>query len=338
MPRSIKKILLWIAKRLGGEVRDVRTGQKLGRALCLTGPWGIWMIGLPHAVRMMFLPEKTTRYTQHRIGFSTHEEPDYPTLRDRGDARADSLLWAILVHQQPGTIQDLLSYWKALGYPLERMLLVHAGNEEDFKALDVPNKVFVPDKEIRTIHHPLERQSYHGVFREVSAWMRGRDFSAVALVEYDHLPLVPDWGEKLCGVMELEQADVLCHHLTRVDDTNASHYLYHLQDPRFRELWKGVSVREEKGVFLDAVMTGSLWKRAAFEAVAVRREPFPVYLELYLPSLAHHLGYRVRRCSGQDAFVQVIPMEEPFSKSWVGRGAWSLHQVKSLAVFSGKSR
>jgi hypothetical protein len=334
----VKKLLRRLSARLGREIIDERTGGSLGRAFCLATPWGVWMIGLPDAVRMVFLPEKTTRYTKHRIGFATHEVPDYESLGDWGVVHADSLLWVVLVHQQPGPVRELLGYWRSLGYPAERILLAHAGREEDFRTLDVPNKVFVRDQEIRTIHHPLQRQSYHGVFREVSAWMKGRDFSGVALVEYDHLPLVPDWGEKMCDLMEHESADVLCHHLTRVDDTNSPHYLHHLQDPCFREIWKPFSQREQKGVFLNAVMTGSLWKRSAFEAVAVRREPFPVYLELYLPSLAHHLGCRVRRSSRQDEFVQVIPLQEPFSKSWIAKGAWSIHQVKSLTGFSGNSR
>ncbi|MCE9587679.1 MAG: hypothetical protein K8R57_05130 [Verrucomicrobia bacterium] len=334
----LKRLLLAMARLIGAEVTDERTGGKLGRALCLAGPWGIWMIGLPHAVRMMFIPEKTTLYTRHRIGFATHEEPDYASLHEGGDVRSDSLLWAIIVHQQPEQIEALLGYWESLGYSRDRMLIVHAGKKADFEAMDIPNKVFVEDAEIRTTHHPLERQSYHGVFREVTAWMSGKDFGAVVLVEYDHLPLVPDWGEKLCGLMERERADVLCHHLTRVDDTNASHYLYHLQDRRFRNLWKNLSLREEKAVFFNAIMTGSVWRRDAFEAVAAHQEPFPVYLELYLPSLAHHLGYRVRGHGDQDPFIQVVPREDPFSDRWVQEGAWSLHQVKSLVGFSGKSR
>lgn len=334
----LKRLLLGMARLMGAEVTDERTGGKLGKALCLAGPWGVWMIGLPHAVRMMFLPEKTTFYTKQRVGFATHEEPDYASLHEGGDVRSDSLLWAIMVHQQPEQIEALLGYWESLGYSRGRMLFVHAGNKGDFEALDIPNKVFVEDAEIRTTQHPLQRQSYYGVFREVSSWMQGKNFSAVSLVEYDHLPIIPDWAEKLCGLMDLEKADMLCHHLTRVDGTNASHYLYHLQDRRFRDLWKNLSVREEKAVFFDAIMTGSVWRREPFEEVAARQEPFPVYLELYLPSLAHHLGYRVRGHGDQGRFVQVVPIGDPFSPRWVQEGAWSLHQVKSLVGFSGKSR
>jgi hypothetical protein len=115
-----------------------------------------------------------------------------------------------------------------------------------------------------------------------------------------------------------------------VDGTNASHYLYHLGDPGFREIWKKMSRREEKSVFLDAVMTGSFWRRGAFEAVAATPESMPVYLELYLPSLAHHLGFRVRNHGEQDNYVQVVPMDDPFAPHWKSGGAWSLHQVKSL--------
>ena len=338
MSRSLKKILRWIAERLGSEVIDERTGKSMGRALCLAGPWGVWMIGLPHAVRMVFLPEETTRYTKHRVGFATHEQPDYPSLHDCGSVSPDSILWAILVHQSPECVGELLGYWKTLGYSPENILLVHAGKKGDFEGIDVPNKVFVEDMGIRTVRHPLEKQSYHGVFREVASWLRGKNVSAVALVEYDHLPLVPDWGEKLCSLMQKTRADVLCHHLTRVDGTNASHYLYHRYDQRFAQLWKDVSRREERGLFLNGIMTGSFWKRAAFDAVAAHPEPFPVYLELYLPSLAHHLGYRVRGLEEQDQFVQVVPMENPFSDGWLKDGAWSLHQVKSLAGFALKDQ
>lgn len=339
MHRALKKILLWIASRLGAEIVDVRTGKSLGKALCLAGPRGIRMIGLPHAVRMVFLPEDTTRYTNHRVGFATHPEPDYPSFHSGDEMRmqesAGPILWVILVHQNPEKVHALQGYWKSLGYSDGRTLFVHAGKRSDFESLQVPNKVFVQDEWIRTARHPLEKQSYAGVFREVSSWMKGRDFEYVALVEYDHVPLIADWGDKLRALMGVERADVLCHHLTRVDGTNASHYLYHQHDPRFSTLFDGFSVREDRGVVFNAIMTGSFWRRVAFDAVAAIPEAFPVYLELYLPTVAHHLGYRVRGFGDQDRYVQVVAMEDPFSEKWVDQGAWSLHQVKSLAGFPG---
>ena len=289
------------------------------------------MVGLPHAVRPVFLPEATTRYTRQKIGFQKHEMPDYASLQSKnGNVTPEKLLWAVLVHQTPVEVANLQHYWKRLGFPTETILFVHAGNRDDFDKLEVANKVFVPDKEIRTVHHPIEKQSYGGAFREIAAWLEGSEFDAVALVEYDHLPLVPKWGKRMCARLEEEQADVLFHHLCRVDGTNAAHYLYHLGVEGFQDLWRPLSRREEKTVFLNAIVTGSLWRRTAFEAVAARPEPFPVYLELYLPSLAHHLGFRVRGHGEQDQFVQVVPIQDPFSQRWIKAGAWSLHQVKSL--------
>lgn len=334
----LKRFLLWLSRRLGRELSDQRTGLPLGRALCLPGRRGIAMVGLPHAVRAIFLPESTTRYTKQRIGFQKHETPDYPALQGKNAiVKAEKLLWVVLVHQTPGEVARLQHYWETLGFSSGGILFVHAGRREDFEGLQIPNKVFVSDKEIRTVHHPIEKQSYGGVLREVTTWMQGREFETVALVEYDHLPLVPEWGERMCAKLEEEQADVLFHHLCRVDGTNAAHYLYHLEVDGFEDLWRPMSCREEKTVFLNAIVTGSLWRRAAFEAVAARPEPLPVYLELYLPSLAHHLGFRVRDHGEQDQFVQVVPIQDPFSPHWIKEGAWSLHQVKSLAGFTTAS-
>ena len=337
MRAPLKKTALWLLRLLGREFRDERTGHSLGRACVLPSPMDPSVVGLPHAVRPVFLPERTTKYTRHRLGFATHEEPDYPSRHEAaGTVDPDRLLWAILVHQSPAEVTGLLRYWEKLGYSQDRILFVHAGKRDDFEALSALNKVFVEDREIRTTFHPMEKQSYGGALREIAGWLtteRGSRFEAVALVEYDHLPLIPDWGTRLCAGLEEEQADLLCHHLVRVDGTNASHYLYHLSDARFEDLWKGFSLREEKKLFLNAIMTGSVWRRVTLEAVAARKESFPVYLELYLPSLAHHLGFRVRGHGEQDRFVQVVPMAEPFSPKWRESGAWSLHQVKSVSSF-----
>ena len=332
MTAQLKKFTLWLACLLGREFRDERTGASLGRAFALMTPGGATFVGLPHAVRPVFLSETGTKYTKHRIGFQRHAHPDYPSLQPESrHISPGKILWAILVHQTPGEVSALLRHWESLGYSAAHMLFVHAGAREDFDALIVPNKIFVADQAIRTTFHPMEKQSYGGALREIAAWLGGRDCEAVALVEYDHLPLIADGGSRLCELLDAERADLLCHHLMRVDGTNASHYLHHLSDRRFAELWQVISMREDKEVFLNAVMTGSFWRRGAFEAVAAQGQPFPVYLELYLPSLAHHLGFRVRNYGFQDRFVQVIPMEQPFSPKWQAEGAWSLHQVKNLS-------
>jgi hypothetical protein len=53
--------------------------------------------------------------------------------------------------------------------------------------------------------------------------------------------------------------------------------------------------------------SGSFWKQDAFEAVAEVEETFPIYLEIYLPTLAHHLGFRLRDLSDPIDFVRRNP-------------------------------
>ena len=47
--------------------------------------------------------------------------------------------------------------------------------------------------------------------------------------------------------------------------------------------------------------SGSFWKKEAFLRMAEFEEPFPIYLEIYLPTVVHHLGFRVRDFRQQDS-------------------------------------
>jgi hypothetical protein len=78
--------------------------------------------------------------------------------------------------------------------------------------------------------------------------------------------------------------------------------------------------------------TGSFWTREAFCAVAATEEPFPIYLELYLPTLAHHLGFRVRDFTEQNRFVRITKDETESIEQARAEGAWTLHPVKRLWI------
>jgi hypothetical protein len=75
--------------------------------------------------------------------------------------------------------------------------------------------------------------------------------------------------------------------------------------------------------------TGSFWTRDAFLAVARQEETVPVYLEIYLPTVAHHLGFRIRDFADQSRFVLGegdLAAEIPRARA---EGAWTLHPVKT---------
>src|SRR5205807_8230216 len=100
--------------------------------------------------------------------------------------------------------------------------------------------------------------------------------------------------------------------------------------PEFRSYWHSISCREDSEVVLSFFGSGSFWTREAFSAVAAMREPFPIYMEIYLPTLAHHLGFRVRDFGEQNRFVGVLEDETDRIEQSRQEGAWTLHPVKRL--------
>ena len=238
------------------------------------------------------------------------------------------VLSLLLAHQSPEIVAKVLKCWSGSAAESD-ILVAYGGDESAFAAVVAPNKIFVPDPRLRTTDHPRERQSYGKVFAAASEWLRGRDFTHIFFAEFDHLPLVPDLASRLLERMREEKADMLGHGVRRVDDTSWHHYLYHAQDPRFHAYWQAISHRAERRVVLAMLGTGSFWTREAFDAVAAANEPFPMYLEIVLPTLAHHLGFRVRDLREQNRFVRNLGdmiTEIPQARS---AGAWTIHPVKS---------
>ena len=197
----------------------------------------------------------------------------------------------LLTHQAPDAVARMLNWWRG-HCPADDVLVVYNGAPETFAQIAHPQKVRVDDPRLSTRDHQRERQSYGAVWREASRWLaeHGGDFTHVHFAEYDHLPLVEGFNALQLARLEAERADVLGFQLARVDGTNQPHYLYHLPQPGFLEHWARISVRREPGAVLSMFGSGSFWTRAAFDAVAGVVEPVPIYLEISIPSTAHHLG------------------------------------------------
>ena len=226
-------------------------------------------------------------------------------------------------------MRRVVDWWKHF-VPEEDVLVAHGGAPEAFERLDLEERVFVADPALRTRDHPLDRQSYTAVFQAAARWMEGRDFTHVYFAEFDHLPLTGQIHERLLETSAVEGADVLFHHLQRVDGTNHPHYLYECSQPEFHSFWEKVSVRRDPRTVLTMIAPGSFWTRAAFDAVAAREEPFRIYLEIYLPTLAHHLGFRVRDLTSQNRWIHVHGDRGAEIQTAVAAGAWALHPVKAI--------
>ena len=239
------------------------------------------------------------------------------------------VLNVLLTHQGAAQVDRMLAWWRDYALP-DDVLLAFNGRPETFESLRHPHKVRVEDPRLVTVRHSRERQSYTGVLKAAARWLAGRDFTHVHFAEYDHVPLVPDLNARQLARLERERADVLAFQLLRCDGANWAHYLYHASLPGWAEHWASLSVRADQGVVLSMLGSGSFWTREAFDAVTARDEPFPIYLELYLPTLAHHLGYRLRDWQEQNKHVSAFGEFAGRIEEARRQGAWTLHPAKTL--------
>lgn len=241
------------------------------------------------------------------------------------------VLTLLLSHQEAAALESVLALWKRVTRR-GNLLLAYGGSAENFTRITHEPKLFVEDPRLRTSDHQREYQSYTAVVRQAAGWIQRRsDFGYVHFVEFDQVPLVADLSERMVAEIETQDADLLAHHLRRVDGTSHPHYLYHARYREFHRWLENVSVRANKTLVLSMMGTGSFWKRASFMAVAACEEPHPIYFELYLPTLAHHLGFRVRPWEAQSAFISNVPMTNLTLEHARESGAWTVHPVKDLS-------
>lgn len=220
------------------------------------------------------------------------------------------------------------------GVPLLDQVILHGGDATDCDQVPHDAKIFCgDDPRLRTRDHQRDKQGYGGVMRRLRDWLSVHrpDWEHVHLAEYDQIPVRRDLGALLLQALQAESADLLGYRMLRVDGTSHPHFLYHSTDPRFLPYFSQISRRREKDVILSMFGSGSLWTRAAFEAVAAQEEPFPIYLEIALPSLAHHLGYRVRRFPpAAEAWIANLGNRVDEIAAARAAGGWSIHPVKTL--------
>jgi hypothetical protein len=201
----------------------------------------------------------------------------------------------ILTHQPPPCVARMLAWWERF-VPREDVLIAFGGSQKDFAGIEHAQKFFAEDPRLRTRDHQREMQSYTEVF------------------------------------LAAENADVIGCRMLRVDGTNHPHFLQHAALAGFAEFWNRITRRDDASVVLSMFVVSSVWTRAAFNAVAAVAEPFPMFLELWLPTLAHHLGFRLRGLPDQDPFISNLGDMTSLVKTDASRrlGAWAAHPVKRM--------
>ena len=235
----------------------------------------------------------------------------------------------LLTHQTPECVERMLRYWDRIT-PRHAVFVAFGGSKEDFASLTHPHRAFIDSPRLKTRDHQREKQSYAPVFQAASEWLKSQDCRFVNFMEYDHVPLVKDFHQRMISFIDKEKCGLAGFHVAQIDGSSNVHYLNHIADPFFLRFWEKVSIRPDKRVVLTMFGSGSFWRKDTFEDVANLTEEIPIYLELFQPTAAHHLGFRVRSFREQSRFVLNVGEFEDQLDSLRTQGAWSAHPVKKL--------
>ncbi len=220
--------------------------------------------------------------------------------------------------------------WWASYIDREAILVVYGGRRADFEALTHPHATFVDDARFLTPDDQRDKQSHGAVIGAAARWLASTDFEHLLYTEYDQVPVAADLIARYERRLADEDADLLGLHLRRVDATSYPDFLYHADDPAFRHHWLRTSVRAEKDVVLSMLSTGSFWRRECLEAVAANADAVAAYTELFVPTCAHHLGFRVRGLADQGRWNTPLGGRGAELAAAAAAGAWTVHPVKTL--------
>ena len=218
------------------------------------------------------------------------------------------MLTVLLTHLPRARVESQLAWMRATA-PAARFVAVHGGRRADFDGLGPDDAVFVDDPTLRGPHFD---KSLNETLRTVHArWVRDDPaVDLVYLVEYDHLILRPDFEEALREVVERTGAGLVAKNATRRNDTNWSHFVKVRDDRRLNDYIAGITTRDDPLVRWGCLGTGVLLTRAALEAFCSLEDPPPYYVEMFVPTVVHHLGHRVvdmDAVSGLYAHVRWLP-------------------------------
>lgn len=203
----------------------------------------------------------------------------------------NDVIWCILTHEEASCVGKMLDHWQSL--VSGEVVILYGGSRAEYENISHRYKGFIEDERLVTRDHPRERQSFCEVFRVAASLVEGMEAKYLYFTEYDQVPLDHSFEAVLLEKMECSGADLLCNGLARLDGTNHPHYLNHLNDGRLMQFMQHISAHESSPVVFSCWGFGQCWKKNAFMQLAEVNDEVRVYLELWIPTIAHHLGMRV---------------------------------------------
>lgn len=246
-----------------------------------------------------------------------------------------STLNAVVTHLGPAEVKEDLELLTAVATDA-RFVVCHGGSRDDFEDVETEEKVYMDDPGLRG--PPRHLQSWTQAFELV--WHRyfepDESLDSLYLFEFDHLILDAEFEQRLRDLAQASGAGFMGKNCVAREGTNWEHYVRWRRDERLRAHLRRFSVREEQTRLYGCLGDGMWLSRDALGAyVAVGEHP-PCYNEIYVPTLLHHLGFRVVDVDDHSALYSHVRWTSPFSVDEVielaDRGATFVHPVKDRAA------
>lgn len=244
----------------------------------------------------------------------------------------------ILTHLPAPAVREGLEYLQELS-PGSRFAVCHGGRFADFTQLAYSDRVFVDDPSLRA--PPRTFQSYHETFSALYDRFLRDDptVTSVYVFEYDHMILDGSFEERISALADATGADFMGKSCVERTGTNWMHYLRFRRDERLLAHLRSLSVHEDRARMYGCLGNGFWLTRAALEAYLSVVEHPPCYGELYVPTLLHHLGFRVVDIDTHDDLYRYVRPDGEFSLSEVLRlrreGEIFVHPYKGPGAVEG---
>lgn len=203
-----------------------------------------------------------------------------------------STLTIVLSHLDAEQVDDRMRLLREVSGDA-RFVVGYGGPRSEFDRIEWGEKFFVDDPTLRGPEQHL--QSWTQIFE--TAWYEyfvgDAELDSLYLIEYDHLILDGTFEARLRELALDTGADLLGKTCVDLTATNVAHYARFRRDRRLLAHLERISVREDCERMFGSLGDGMWLARRALEAYVNVGEHPPCYCEIYVPTLLHHLGFRV---------------------------------------------
>lgn len=242
-----------------------------------------------------------------------------------------TMVTAVITHLGATQVHEGAALLRAVA-PDARFVICYSGERAEFDRLEVEDKVFIDDPTLKS--HGPHLQSLTQVFNAMwsTHFVDDEGADSLYVIEYDHLVLDGTFEERLRELAAETRADLLGKQCIDCSATNHEHYIRFRRDLRLLVHLRRLSVREDPTRIFSCLGDGVWLTRQALGAYVAAGPHPPCYVEIYVPTLLHHLGFHVVNVDAHSDLYRHVrwlpPIELDEALQRYREGAVFLHPVK----------